>query len=322
MIKVKEAGYKTLWIITEGIIGTENQCLGVAEILQKNINVELKVIRIGLRQPWKTLSPWLGLEQSWTFTPPLTAPWPDIVIAAGRKSIAASRYIKKQSGGQCLTVQLQDPKTSPNQFDLVAAPFHDNLQGRNVIVTDGAPNRITGEKLNEAKEKFAATFEPLQGPRIAVLIGGNSRTHTLTPEIMHRLVDQLMSINGTLMVTASRRTGEDNLDYLKQALSGTRHYLWDGNGENPYHGMLAWAEYLIVTNDSVSMLSDAGTTGKPVHVIALEGRSPRFDRFHKHLNDLGVTQPLHIKNGNLDAWTYEPLNDAGHIASEIQRRLG
>lgn len=313
---------KTLWIITEGIIGTENQCLGVADILQKNMDVDLKILRLNLNQPWKTLSPWLKFEQSWTFTPSLNPPWPDIVIAAGRKSIAASRYIKKQSGGKCFTVQLQDPKTNPNQFDLVAVPFHDSLRGKNVIVTDGAPNRITTEKLNEAKEKFSSTFEPLQGPRIAVMIGGNSRTHILTPQIMHQLVDQLMSINGTLMITASRRTGEDNLQYLKDALSGTHHYLWDGHGDNPYHGMLAWAESLIVTNDSVSMLSDAGTTGKPVHVVPLEGQSLRFDRFHKHLNDLGVTRPLHIKDGNLSTWTYKSINDAHNIALEIQRKLG
>ena len=178
------------WVVTEGMAGTENQCLGVVEAL----GLEAKIIQIGLRQPWKTLSPWLGFEGSYSFTKPLTPPWPDLLIAAGRKSVAASRYIKKQSGGKTFTVQLQDPKTAPGQFDLVAVPHHDTLRRENVILTHGAPNRLTHEKLNQARQEFAPQFETLKAPRIAVLIGGNSRTHKLTSDIMKQLVGQLKNL--------------------------------------------------------------------------------------------------------------------------------
>lgn len=303
------------WIITEGIAGTENQCLGVAEAF----GTAPKVMKIGLHQPWKTLSPWLGFEQSCTFTPAIAPPWPDLLIAAGRKSVAASRYIKRKSGGKTFTVQLQDPKTSPNQFDLVAAPIHDGLEGSNVITTHGAPNRITPEKLEQARKEFAPLFEPLASSRVALMIGGNSRTHQLTPEIVKNLVNQLEKQDISLMITTSRRTGEENTKIIKDTLKGKNTYFWDGKTPNPYFGMLAWADHILVTADSVSMLSDAGTTGKPVHMIPLEGGSARFNRFHKHLQDIGVMRPF---SGNFDSWTYEPLNDAGFIAKEIDRRLG
>ncbi len=302
------------WVITEGMIGTENQCLGVCDAL--GIAPEIK--RVSLNQPWKTLTPWLGFELSFTFTPSLNAPWPDLVIASGRKAVAASRYIKKKSGGKTFTVQIQDPKCAASNFDLVAVPHHDHLRGDNVVVTDGAPNRITFEKLESAKEKFSNLFAPLPAPRVAVLIGGNSRTHKITTQIMQNLVAQLKSLNCSLMITASRRTGQENLRILQESLKETDAFIWDGNGENPYHGMLAWADHILVTSDSVSMISDAGTTGKPVHVIPLEGHSKRFDKFHAHMEVIGVTKPF---TGNLETWDYEPISDANRIAMAIKEAM-
>ena len=132
------------WIVTEGIAGTENQCLGVAEAL----GVTPTVKKIVLRQPWHTLSPWLGSESEWTFSPlgdSLRAPWPDLVLAAGRKGIAAARYIRRMSGHRAFIAFLQDPRISPSQFDLVAVPAHDRLRGANVIVTAAAPQPRYGE---------------------------------------------------------------------------------------------------------------------------------------------------------------------------------
>lgn len=302
------------WVITEGMAGTENQCIGIAEAL----GVTPTIMQIGLHQPWKTLSPWIGFECACSFTKLLNSPWPDLLIAAGRKSVAASRYIKKQSGGKTFTVQLQDPKTSPDQFDLVAVPHHDKLRSNNVIVTHGAPNRLTPEKLKQAHKEFAPLFQKLQSPRVAVLIGGNSRTHKMTPEITKKLVRQLKQLDAGLMITTSRRTGEENIKILQEGLKGTDAYIWDGTGGNPYFGMLAWADHILVTADSVSMLSDAGTTGKPAHMIPLEGNSLRFDRFHNHLQEIGVLRPF---DGNLENWSYEPLRDAQLIARVIEKAM-
>jgi mitochondrial fission protein ELM1 len=303
-----------LWIVTEGLTGTENQCLAVAQAL----NIEPVVKRIDLRQPWNLLSPWLAFEMASTFSPRLEGPWPDILIASGRKAIAASRYIKKQSSGKTFTVQIQDPRISRTHFNLVAVPAHDPARGDNVIVTDGAPNLMTPDKLAAAKENFAPLFSPLPFPRVAVLIGGNSKAHRMTPDIILNLCKQLNELNAGLMITASRRTGEDNLALLKQHIRPP-HFLWDGTGDNPYFGMLAWADHILVTEDSVSMVSDAGTTGKPVQIIALNGGKARLGRFHEHMRARGVTRPF---DGKLESWTYPRLNDAETVAAAIYQRLG
>ena len=307
------------WVITEGMIGTQNQCLGVAQAL----GVTPRVLQVGLRQPWKSLSPWLGCEQRWSFIPDITPPqgedWPDLLICAGRKAVAAARYIKKQSAGKSFTVFLQDPKINTLAIDLIALPHHDTRRGDNIVVTHGAPNLITPENLARAKQDFAPLFSSIRAPKVAVMIGGNSKTHTITPDIIKQLLTQLNDVNASLMVTASRRTGEENTSMIRNHLDKTGHYFWDGTGANPYIGMLAWADHIVVTSDSVSMLSDAATTGKPVHMVPLNGKSPRFSRLYQHFEDIGA---MRIFDGTLPKWHYPPINDANMIADEIKRRSG
>lgn len=302
------------WIVTEGMAGTENQCLGVAEAL----GVEADVRRISLRQPWKIFSPYLGLEFGASFTPKLEAPWPDLLIASGRKSIAASRYIKRASKGRTFTVQIQDPRIDPKEFDLVAVPEHDPTRGENVIVTKAAPNRITPARLAKARNDFAPLFAMMPSPHIAVLLGGNSKAHTMSAFGMKRFGAQLAGLNGSLIITASRRTTEEQKNAFLEGLGGHPYWHWDGTGENPYMGMLAWADYVLVTADSVSMLSDAATTGKPVYMIPMDGGSTRFDRFHENLLKHGIIRRF---EGSLEQWMYEPLQDSARIATEILRLM-
>jgi mitochondrial fission protein ELM1 len=306
------------WIVTEGIAGTENQCLGVAEAL----GVKPVVKRINLRQPWKTFSPYFGFETEHTFTgDPLTGPWPDLLIASGRKSIAAVRYIKKQNP-QTFCVQIQDPRISPKIFDMVSVPAHDPARADNVFVTTGSPNRITDEKLAAAKEEFKDKFAPLPSPRVAVLIGGKSKSHELDVDHTHDICDQLMGLlkqNYGLMVTTSRRTGADNDRIIRLQLQSDHSFIWDGTAPNPYFGMLAWADFIIVTSDSVSMMSDVATTGKPVYIIPLKGGSPRLDKCLDTFLSKGLARKF---TGTLESYSYQPLQDATDIAAEIQRKSG
>ncbi len=177
--------------------------------------------------------------------------------------------------------------------------------------------------LEKAKEKFAPLFQNLPDKKIAVLIGGNSKTHTLTQEKTLQIANTLSNIDSGLMITTSRRTGDKNTAILKSKLNGDNIYFYDGKGENPYHGMLAHADIIIATNDSVSMLSDAGTTGKPVYTINLDGGSKRFDRLYDHFTELGIIRPLpHNIDGTLPHWQYNPLSDSQKITDEVRKRMG
>ncbi|QQG37244.1 MAG: mitochondrial fission ELM1 family protein [Micavibrio aeruginosavorus] len=307
------------WIVTEGMAGTENQCLGVAEAL----GVIPVVKRVGLRQPWKALCPYLGLEQSFTFSGDrLLAPWPDLLISSGRKAIAAARYIHRKSDGKTFIVHIQDPRIHSDIFDIVAVPAHDKMRAANVIVTQATPNRITPQRLTEGRQDFSDLLRGVPGPRVAVLLGGNSKSHKLTPDAMKKLAGQLRELDRLgfgLMITASRRTGEENLSLLRNEMKDSKAFLWDGRGDNPYFGFLGWADYILATADSASMISEAATTGKPVYVIPLAGGSAKFDRFYENLTTCGAIRPF---EGQLQPYIYNPLQDAGLIADEIRRKMG
>ncbi|MBI1300030.1 MAG: hypothetical protein GC137_00075 [Alphaproteobacteria bacterium] len=301
-----------IWVMTEGMAGTENQCLGVSKALGVNPVVK----KVSLNQPWKTLTPYLGFEQEKTFSKKLEPPWPHILLTSGRKAIAASRYIKKQNP-KTFTVHIQDPRISPKAFDLVCVPHHDPTRGDNVLVTDAAPNMITKESLEKAKAAFPQ-FGELMTPRIGVLIGGKSKAYDMSVQNTLNIVEQLSSLQASLMVTASRRTGEENKTIIETVLDKPKNYYWKGEGENPYLAILAWSDYLLVTADSASMISECCTTGKPVYMIDLIGGTPRIEALHAHLINKGVLRRF---EGRVETYKYTPLNDANMIAEEIKKRL-
>ena len=302
-----------LWIITEGLIGTENPCKGVAQAL----GIETQIMRIGLNEPWRTLCPYLPFENHKSFTSPLSPPWPELLLTNGRKSLAAARYIKKKSNGKTITVHLQDPRIKAPFLDLIAAPAHDQVAHKNAIETLATPNLITQELLESAQSDFPELGN-MPAPKVAVLIGGKSKAYNFPQAYVEKLIKQLTGLNASLMVTCSRRTGKDNTTLIHNALLGANNFIWDGKNKNPYHAMLSWADYILVTADSTSMISESCTTGKPVFMIDLPGGSKRINRFHENLITYGALRKF---NGTLEDCTYEPLHDAKNIAEEIKKRF-
>ena len=279
------------------------------------------VKRIKLKSPWRQLSPWLCCGHEYALaagSDPIDPPYPDILIASGRKSIGIALHIKRKSGGKTFLVQIQDPRINPKYFDLVVVPQHDPTRGKNVIVTTGALHRVTSEKIAAEKSKFTTQLNPLPSPRVAVLIGGSSKAHQMTTAVTKSLTDNLLALKASLMITASRRTGADNARLLRDSLRGPHIYFWDGTGENPYFALLGFADYIIVTEDSVSMTSEAISTGKPVYVAALDGGGKRLNVFHKLLQEQGYTRPF---TGVLETWSYTPPHDTLKVADEIRRRI-
>lgn len=304
----------------------ENQCVGLAEAL----GLKPIVKRVRLRAPWRQLSPFLrfGLEHAFEEdSDPLTPPWPDLLIATGRASVPASLFVRRATmrngRSKTFTVQLQNPVIDPSRFDLVIVPRHDGLTGPNVMTTRGALHRVTQEVLRAEAEKLRPQVEHLKPSRIAVLIGGSNAVYQLGPREMAHLTAQLSSLVAqsgcSLMVTPSRRTGEENLAVLQQGLKGFPAYIWNGQGPNPYYGMLGLADAVVVTCDSVNMISEACVTGKPVYVVNLPGGSEKFRRFHQAMQDDGYTRTF---NGELAEWTYAPFDDMGLVVARVREGMG
>ena len=309
------------WIVTDGTIGMETQCLGLAEAL----GFAPAVKRIQVRRPWRWLPPLWVPDPLGSLGPKkdrLAPPWPALLIASGRQSIAVSIAIRKAAGGACFTVQIQNPVVDPAHFDLIVAPRHDRLRGPNVIATLGAMNRVTPARLAEAAERFQAAWAELPRPLVAVVLGGSNRAYRMSEavaaEFGRRLAGMARETGAGILVTPSRRTPAPVLEALRRALEGLPARIWDGSGENPYLAYLALADAIVVTADSVNMVSEAATTGKPVHVLELPGGSRKFRAFHAALREAGITRPF---KGRLETWRYTPLRDTQQAAEAIRPRL-
>jgi hypothetical protein len=310
----------TAWVVTEGHAGHRSQALGLAEALGLD-TVDKRVIG---RQPWRSLPPrlWLGrVGFRGLAGDRLAPPWPDVVVSCGRQASVAACLVGRASGGTAFTIHVQRPALAPRAFDVLVVPRHDGLAGPNIVVTEGAMHRVTRAKLADAAERFAARYERLPRPRVAVLIGGSNDRYRLTAARMRALAEQLAGLaegGAGLMVTPSRRTDPEAARILADALAGLPADIWDGAGENPYFGLLALADAILVTRDSVSMTSEAVFTGKPVHVIDLEGRSRRIELFQEHMRAKGCTRRF---TGALERWTYQPPDDTAMAAARIKPLL-
>ena len=314
----------TVWAVTEGHIGTENQARGVAEELVGSGPGAVIVKRIAVRAPWRWLPPALWpapLMSLGRNGDSLEPPWPDVLISCGRRAAAPNLAVRKRSGGATLSVHIQRPYMPSDRFDLVIAPRHDGLDGANVHVTRAAVHRVTAERLAAGRRNSAGCADPGRHA-VTVLIGGSNRRHRLTAAIAARFGDRLAALCRRrpidLRLTPSRRTHPAIVRILAEKLAGTGAEIWDGSGDNPYFDWLAIADTIVVTWDSVSMTSEALATGKPVYVLPLDGASRRIDRFHAGLQADGYTR---LFDGALERWDYETPDDTAAAAAAIRARL-
>lgn len=247
----------------------------------------------------------------------LRPPWPDLVVASGRRAVAYLRALKRASGGRCFTVFLKDPRTGPGAADLIWAPSHDRLRGPNVVATQTSPHRVSAVRLAEARARPDPRLAALPVPRAAVLVGGRSRHVRFGEADIARLADGLAELAGSgvsLAVTTSRRTPEALRARLAALVATTGGFLWDGTGPNPYLAMLASADAVVVTADSVNMVGEALATSAPVLVFEPAGGAARHRALLSELERAGQVRPF---RGRLEAWPREPLDTTPIIARAV-----
>jgi len=324
MYLMKKRSEMKTWIITDGKVGTEKQCRALAE----SLGVSADVKKISVTFPWSVLPPAFWIN-------PLNAldskskdlikePYPpDLIIAASRIAASPVAFLKKKLGSKLTTIFIQNPYIPLKNFDVVIAPKHDGLSGKNLIETEGALHNMTPEILTKEKQKWAQIL-PKDFPRpwVSILLGGNSRHHSMDLDIMEYYGAQLRHLAQrspmSFFITASRRTPKEALNAFKTSLGDTHVFVWNGLGDNPYYGFLALADTILVTNDSVSMLSEAASIGKPLYTLNLEGGSRRLDKFYDSLIERDVCRPF---EGQLEPWSIKPINDMPLILKDLKKKI-
>lgn len=320
----------SIWVVSDGRAGIENQALGLAEAVQRLTPADITVKRIRWRRAFDKLPS--ALKAGWMLDPasdaPLPAPgapWPDLWIATGRATLPLSAAVKARSGGRTFVVQTQDPRWKAGVYDLVVAPAHDGLTGPNVLSITGSPHRVTRSRLAEGAATFEAALSPLPRPRVAALIGGRSMAFDLTEahaaDLADRIAAAIADAGGSLMLTFSRRTPEAAKQVMTARLARLPGMIWDGSGPNPYFAFLNFADHVLVTEDSANMAAEAASTGAPVHILPMVPLKAggKFARLHADLRERGAARPF---DGGLEGWTYEPLDETGRAARVVLERMG
>lgn len=299
-----------IWVLADPRAGTAAQALGIAERLPgPHRVVRLEWGALGrVPFPWPTLAGLTPAARA-AFLPP----WPRLVISAGRRAGPVARWLGARGAR---TVQCM---RAFGRFDLSVIGRHDAPQASpHVLPILGAAHRVTPAKLAAARAEWAALAE-LPGLRVALLLGGPVRGEGLDPALAAALGAQVAGFAGSIMASASRRTGAAATEALATALSPVPHRLhrWGGDGANPYLGFLAWADLVVVSGDSVSMLSEALMTEAPVFVAPLGDEGPRHRALHESLYAAGQARPLARAPAPFDR---PALDEVGRVAAEIRAR--
>jgi mitochondrial fission protein ELM1 len=327
---------REIWVLIDDRAGNTAQSLGVAEALGEPF-VEAPVAYTAAARLPNFLRGVGGFGCATASRPqPGEGGWPRLVVAAGRRLAPVARWIKAQAvraGQPCALCQIMDPGwPGRGDFDLIAVPTHDLScpRGGNILRVTGSPHRVTAAKLAAARDAWAARLSVLAVPRLAVLVGGATKAMPFSAARAARLGRALAGLSahlgGSLCVTTSRRTGRAAEAALFAELPReVWAYRWGDAGENPYFGMLAWADIVAVTGDSMSMVSEACGTACPVLIDAPEDEtSAKHARLHAELvlrrRVLRLTDdPAEIVRA-LSGLDKTPLNAAADIAAELRRR--
>lgn len=324
-----QGGDARVWLLIDDRAGNRSQVLGVARALDWPFEIKNLKYTIAAELPnYMLMASFSMLTQDSRVN--LAAPWPDLVIAAGRRTAPVARRIKELSGGKAFLAQIMHPGSSgEDDFALIAVPKHDGMPpAANRFEITGAPHCVTAEALAEACLAWHGRFDHLPKPWVALIVGGDTKRKAFAPAMAKELGERAAALakaaGGSLLVTTSRRSTPEATAALLAAIEGVPAHVfkWGDEGDNPYMAYLALADHVIVTGDSVSMCSEACATGKPVYIFAPAKMTVhKHALLHKDLYAKGLARPLEGATA-LEDWTHEPLNAAHDIAEEIKRRLG
>ena len=210
---------------------------------------------------------------------PLEPPWPDIILTIGRRPSMAALWVREQSAGHSQIVIIGRPKRLLGEFALVVAtPQYSMPDAPNVLRLQLPLMRADRDKVGKAVAVWQGRLASMRRPLTAVMVGGVTKPFVLDAGIARDLAARAVACSdgGSLYLTTSRRTPETVLRHLEAALPrGGRSFVWgrDPVGENPYQALLGSADRFIVTGDSISMMVEVVSMGKPLAIYALPERS-------------------------------------------------
>ena len=303
-------------LLSQGMHGMISQLEGLSKALKLNYkhhNVKLKSI--------------------WNFIPPKFTPISEnlltekficdsrVIISCGRRSVIHSIALKKRFKNEIFNIHIQNPKVSLKHFDLIICPEHDNLKAKNVISTQGAIHYLTKKEINEKSNYLKIDKENKK--LVTFIIGGPNRYFDFSEEqvdyIFNKVKNLFTADKYKIVVIPSYRTPSEVIKKAFNAFSHD-HLVIKEIDKNAYLSSLSICDYVVVTCDSTSMISEAAVTGKPVYVANMKAikNYSRFKKFYAQFKKLGIIRDL---DDSIDTWSYNKLDEANRIAPMIKERM-
>lgn len=308
--------------LSDGRAGNARQAEALAGILGDSGNLDIVTLEPQL--PWRWAAPryWPGAGRGYgnAFAALLEAP-PTLAVGCGRQAALATRLLRERG---TKTVQILDPRLDPALWDVVVVPEHDPLRGANVIPMLGSLHPVDDAWLAKARQDYAG-YATLPSPRTAFLLGGvsaHARFNRMSFEVMASKFEAVLAREGgSVLITTSRRTDPELIQALAHRYDGTAGVVWRNvdDGPNPYPGLLAWADRIVCSPDSVNMISEACATRVPVFVFdpgRVRGRPRAF------LDALLASGRIRAMDTMLAPFDVEPLRETARIAALVSERLG
>ena len=304
-------------LLTEGLHGMVSQVEGLAKALDLDYFHE----KVELNNFWRLIPPKFTPVKKFVFKNNIQRDF-DIIISCGRKSVIASIFLKKNNKKKIKNIHIQDPKVNFQNFDYIISPEHDELKGDNILSSKGAIHYLTSSEINE-KKNYLLNRISKEKKIITLILGGPTKYYAYSNQnilnIFSKISKQILNNNFQIIVIPSNRTPIKTIELAKTFFS-EEHLIIEKVDKDAYLSSLGVADYIIVTCDSSSMISEAALTGKPIYVAMIPPlkRDNRFHKFRKLFKKMNIIREFEDK---LEFWNYEKLDETKRIAYEIKNKL-
>jgi uncharacterized protein len=309
-------------LLTEGMHGMISQVEGLAKALDLDFIHE----KIELNSFWKLFPPKVTPIQNFVFKNKINSQF-DIVISCGRKSVIPSIYLKKKFKNKIINIHIQEPKVSLDNFDFIVVPEHDGLKGKNVISSKGAIHYITQEEINVSKNYLVNKFQLgnyFNEDRLVTLILGGPNKYYSFGDLALKKVFEKIKINFInkgfrAIIIPSIRTPKRIIKIAQEYFDDKELVITDVD-KHAYMSALAMAKYIVVTCDSISMISEVAVTGKPIYVAQMPAikNDQRFKIFFNLFESLNIIKSL---DDSVQNWTYIKLNETNRVAEKLKDKI-
>ena len=253
-----------VWLLMGSRVGDNNQLLALAKALGLPFEPKKLEFNHARRLPFLRSGLTIVASHSRALIAP---PWPDLVVGVGYGSVPVARYIREQSRGRAKLVHIGNPRTPLPDFDLqFATPQYPRTAPNLIELPFPIGNPACDAVVTSEDREWLRNFPH---PRRLLAIGGPARHWELDHHALAHAIRMIQgkSQDGSVIAVTSNRTRRATRELLRELLKGPHQEI---AVDRPVFGtLLAESDEIYVTADSVSMLSEAVLSGKPVGMIPI-----------------------------------------------------